>query len=391
VKSDQRFVAQQLHCVPPSGIREFFELVVGRDDVISLGVGEPDFPTPWKICDAAVEALRQGRTSYTSNYGLLELREAIAQDIWSRYGVEYNPAAQILVTVGVSEAMDLVMRAVLKPGDQVIVPEPCYVSYQPCVIFAGGEPVTVATREPDQFKLQPEAVRAAITERTRAILISYPNNPTGAIMTREELAEIAAIAAEHDLLVISDEIYAHLTYDGAHTCFASLPEMRERTVLLNGFSKAYAMTGWRVGYACGPEAIIEAMMRMHSYTALCASIVGQVGAIEALYNCEEEMKRMVAEYDQRRRVFVRGLNEIGLCCVEPQGAFYAFPSIEHTGLTSKEFAKALLFEEGVAAVPGDAFGESGRGYLRCTYATSLEQLKEALARMEHFLDKLTTG
>ncbi len=305
--------------------------------------------------------------------------------------MQYDPGAEILVTTGVSEAMDLVMRVVLNPGDQVIIPEPCYVSYRPCVLFAGGAPVTVATCEKDAFRLQPDAVRAALTPRSRALLLSYPNNPTGATMARAELAEIAEIAAEHDLLVISDEIYGHLTYDGVHTCFASLPEMKERTVLLNGFSKAYAMTGWRIGYACGPSAVIEAMTSMHSYTALCASVVAQVGAIEALRNCEDEMRRMVGEYDQRRRMFVKGLNEIGLPCGEPKGAFYAFPSIEHTGLTSQQFARALLFEEEVAAVPGDAFGESGRGHLRCTYATGLQQLKEALARMARFLDKLASG
>jgi aminotransferase len=377
--------------MPPSGIREFFELVVDHDDVISLGVGEPDFPTPWKICDAVVDALRHGMTSYTSNYGLLALREAIAADLASRYQVAYDPSSQVLVTVGVSEAMDLVMRAVLNPGDQVVVPDPCYVSYRPCVLLAGGEPIPVATHERDGFKLQPEALREAITERTRAVLLSYPSNPTGAVMTRDELLPITQIAAEHDLLVISDEIYGHLTYEGAHTCFAALPGMAERTVLLNGFSKAYAMTGWRVGYACGPEAVIDAMMRMHGYTMLCASVVAQVGALEALRSCEREMRAMVAEYDQRRRLFVKGLNDIGLRCVEPQGAFYAFPSVEHTGLSAQEFARALLFEEGVAAVPGDAFGASGRGYLRCTYATSMEQLKEALARMARFLDKLASG
>ncbi len=389
--SGQRFVAQRMRAVPFSGIREFFDLVMAHDEVISLGVGEPDFPTPWKICDAVVEALGRGMTSYTSNHGLPELRAAIAGDIWSRYQVEYNPAAQILITAGVSEAMDLVMRTVLDPGDQVIVPQPCYVSYVPCVTFAGGEPVIIATCEQDDFKLRPDALRAALTDRTRALLISYPNNPTGAVMARDDLAEIASIAVEHDLLVISDEIYAHLTYEGTHTCFASLPQMQERTVLLNGFSKAYAMTGWRLGYACAPEAIIEAMVRMHGYTALCASTIAQVGAIEALRSCEDEMRAMISEYDQRRRVLVKGLNDIGLPCREPKGAFYAFPRIEHTGLTSKEFARALLLEEGVAAVPGEAFGESGRGYLRCTYATSLEQLQEALRRMERFLDKLATG
>ena len=387
----RRPVSQLVESMPASGIREFFDIVASRDDVISLGVGEPDFPTPWKICDAVLGGLRQGRTSYTSNYGMRELREAIAEDISARYGVDYDPGSQILITSGVSEAMDLVMRAVLDPGDQVIVPEPCYVSYKPCVVLTGGEPLTVATRADDEFKLRPEAVREAVTDRTIALLISYPNNPTGAVMSREELGEIAEVAAECDLVVISDEIYGHLTYDGAHTCFASLPGMKERTVVLNGFSKAYAMTGWRVGYACGPPEIVEAMTRIHSYTALCASAVAQIGAIAALRSCEAEMKQMIAQYDQRRRLFVAGLNEIGLACGEPKGAFYTFPYIEHTGLTSEQFAKALLFEEAVAAVPGNAFGESGQGYLRCTYATGVEQLKEALVRIERFLKKLAKG
>ncbi len=389
--SSSRFVSQLVDDMPASAIREFFDIVTSRDDVISLGVGEPDFPTPWKICDAVVGALRRGMTSYTSNYGMLELREAIAEDISVRYGVDYDPGSQILITSGVSEAMDLVMRALLDPGGQVIIPEPCYVSYKPCVVLAGGEPVTVATRAEDQFKLQPAAVREAITDRTTALLISYPNNPTGAIMTREELGEIAEVAAENNLVVISDEIYGHLTYDGVHTCFASLPGMKERTVVLNGFSKAYAMTGWRIGYACGPPQIIEAMTHIHSYTALCASAVAQVGAIAALRSCEAEMKQMIAQYNQRRRLFVAGLNEMGLACGEPKGAFYAFPSIEHTGLTSQQFARALLFEEGVAAVPGEAFGDCGAGHLRCTYATGLEQLKEALARIQRFLEKLAAG
>ncbi len=389
--SERRPVSQLVDSMPASAIREFFDIVSSRDDVISLGVGEPDFPTPWKICDAVVDGLRRGIMSYTSNYGMLELREAIAEDISMRYGVDYSPDSQILVTSGVSEAMDLVMRAMLNPGDQVIIPEPSYVSYKPCVVLAGGEPVIVATRAEDQFKLWPAAVREALTDRTTALLISYPNNPTGAVMSREELSQIAEVAAEHDLIVVSDEIYSHLTYDGTHTCLASLPGMKERTVVLNGFSKAYAMTGWRVGYACGPPEIIAAMARIHSYTALCASAIAQIGAIAALRSCEAEMRQMIAQYNQRRRLFVAGLNEIGLPCGEPKGAFYTFPSIEHTGLTSEQFAKALLFEEAVAVVPGSAFGESGQGYVRCTYATGMEQLKEALARMERFLEKLARG
>ncbi len=377
--------------LPPSGIREFFDLVIGMEDVISLGVGEPDFATPWKICDAVVDSLRRGMTSYTSNHGLLELREAIAEDLLKRYGVSYDPATEIVITMGVSEGMDVAMRALLSPGDEVIVPEPCYVSYMPCVSMAGGAPVGVPTVIENDFRPQPQDIEAAIGPRTRGMVIGYPNNPTGAVMTRDELAALAQIARERDLFVVSDEIYAHLTYDGEHTCFPSLPGMQERTLLMNGFSKAYAMTGWRIGYACGPRSVIDAMVRIHAYTALSAPIGGQIGAIEALRNCEREMQDMMREYDQRRRMFIHGLNEIGLPCFEAKGAFYAFPSIAGTGLTSKQFSQALLFEEKVAAVPGTAFGACGEGHLRCTYATSMDNLKESLTRMKRFLDKLAAG
>lgn len=377
--------------LPPSGIREFFDLVQSREDVISLGVGEPDFATPWKICDTAVEGLRRGRTSYTANSGLRELREAIAQDLAQRYQVDYNPATEILLTNGVSEGMDLVMRALLNPGDEVLVPEPCYVSYKPCVVLAGGRPVVIETRVEDGFVPQPEAVEAALTPRTRALLISYPNNPTGAVASREQLLPLAGLAEEHDLILISDEIYAHLTYVGEHTCVPSLSGRRDRTVLLNGFSKAYAMTGWRLGYACGPPEIIEPMTRIHSYTALCAPVVAQVGALEALEGCEEEMRHMVSQYDQRRRLLIQGYRDLGIPCFEPGGAFYTFPSIAHTGLSSAQFARGLLFEENVAAVPGTAFGACGEGFIRCTYATQIDLLKEALRRMGSFLEKLAAG
>ncbi len=386
--AQESFISRTVASIPPSGIREFFDLVTTRDDVISLGVGEPDFATPWKICDAAIEALRRGVTSYTSNYGLLELRETIAQDISKRYALRYDPGSEILVTAGVSEGMDVAMRAILNSGDEVIVPEPCYVSYKPCVVLAGGRPVVVCTSADDDFRPQSSQMREVITPRTKALLIGYPNNPTGAVLSRSALLQLAEIAEEHNLLVVADEIYSHLTYDGPHTCFASLPDMKPRTILLNGFSKAYAMTGWRVGYACGPAPIIEAMMRIHSYTALCSSVLAQVGAVEALHNCDGEMAQMIAQYDQRRRLFIKGLNEIGLTCCQPQGTFYAFPSIKHTSLTSREFCRALLIEEGVATVPGDAFGQCGEGYIRCTYATGMDQLKEALSRMERFLSKL---
>ncbi|MCE5218576.1 aminotransferase class I/II-fold pyridoxal phosphate-dependent enzyme [bacterium] len=377
--------------MPPSGIREFFDLTLGMEGVVTLGVGEPDFATPWKICDAVVDSLRRGQTSYTSNYGLMELREAIAEDLGMRWGVDYDPATELIVTMGVSEAMDVAMRALLSPGDEVVVPEPCYVSYKACVSMAGGNPVVVPCTVEHDFRPQVEDLEAAITPRTRGLIIGYPNNPTGTVMSREDLLQIARLAEEHDLFVVSDEIYAHLTYDGEHTCFASLPGMRERTILMNGFSKAYAMTGWRIGFTAAPGQLIEGMVRIHAYTALSAPISGQIGAIEALQHCEREMHEMVRDYDQRRRVFIKGLNDIGLPCFEARGAFYAFPSIAHTGLTSKQFSKALLYDEKVAAVPGTAFGDCGEGYLRCTYAQSMDNLKEALVRMERFLAKLKAG
>jgi len=375
-------VAQVL---PPSGIRRFFDLVATMPEVITLGVGEPDFATPWHICDALLHALRRGETSYTSNYGLLSLRQAIAEMLARDYGVSYDPETEILITVGVSEAIDLALRACVGPGEQVIVAEPCYVAYKACVILAGAEPVIVPTTAAEGFKLRPEALWTALTPRTKALIISYPNNPTGAVLTREELAAIAAVAIDHDLLVISDEIYARLTYEGQHTCLASLPDMRDRTILLNGFSKAYAMTGWRVGFAAAPADILEAMMRIHSYTALCAPITGQNAALEALRAGRPEMESMIAEYDQRRRLFVKGLNDIGLECPPPQGAFYAFPSIHATGLSSEEFCEKLLYEQKVAAVPGTAFGACGEGHIRCTYANSMDNLKEALRRLQLFM------
>lgn len=383
-----KWVSSTVASLPPSGIRRFFDLVLGMDDVISLGVGEPDFSTPWRICDAAIDALQRGYTSYTSNRGMLPLRYAIADYVRQEFGVEYDPETEILVTNGVSEALDLAMRALLEPGDEVIVPEPCYVSYKPAVALAGGRPVAVETRAADGFKLRADAFQDAITERTRALLIGYPNNPTGATMTAEELRPIAEVALRHGLLVVSDEIYAHLTYLGKHACFAALPGMRERTLLLNGFSKAYAMTGWRIGFACGPAELIDAMTRIHSYTALCAPIIAQFGAIEALANCHRERAEMIDAYDQRRRLLVNGLRRIGLECFEPGGAFYAFPSVRSTGLDGDEFAERLLLEERVAVVPGRAFGECGADHVRCCYATSPEDLTEALGRIERFVRRL---
>lgn len=371
--------------LPPSGIREFFDLVIGVPDVITLGVGEPDFATPWHICDAILHALREGQTSYTSNYGLLELRQEIAVMLQRDYGVEYDPEEEVVVTSGVSEALDVLLRAVLDPGDEVIVPEPCYVAYKACVSLAGGRPVAIETRSEDGWTLRPEAVREAITPRTRALLIGYPNNPTGAVMTREELQQIVDAAAEADLLLISDEIYSRLTYEGSHTCVPGVPGAWERTVLLNGFSKAYAMTGWRIGFAAGPPDIIDAMVKIHAYTALCAPITGQVAAIEALRHGTPSMESMAAEFEQRRRLFLEGLADAGLSCFEPKGAFYAFPSVAVTGLSSEEFCRRLLHQEKVAIVPGTAFGECGEGYVRCTYANSFEALREALARLKRFV------
>jgi aminotransferase len=373
--------------VPKSGIRKFFELVIGMEDVISLGVGEPDFVTPWHIREACVYSLEKGYTMYTSNYGLLELREEISRSIKGDYGIDYNPGDQILVTVGVSEAFDLAVRAVVNPGDEVIIPEPCYVAYKPCTIFAGGNPIVIPTRVENGFKVLPEDIEDKITDKTKALVLSYPNNPTGAVMSKKELEEIADIINEHDLLVISDEVYDKLTYQGKHTCFASLGGMQEKVIYLNGFSKAYAMTGWRVGYACGKEEIIEAMMKIHQYAALCAPITAQMAAIEALRRGENAVEAMVKEYNQRRRVIVKRLNEIGLECFKPKGAFYAFPSIRNTGLRSEEFSEGLLREERVAVVPGNVFGEAGEGFIRCAYAASLKDINEALNRMEKFSRK----
>ena len=371
--------------MPPSGIRKFFDIVVGMEDVISLGVGEPDFPTPWHIREACIYSLEGGHTSYTSNKGLPELREILAQSTREDLGLDYDPEEEILITTGVSEAVDLAFRATLNPGDEVIVPQPCYVAYVPDVLLAGGVPRPVATRLSEEFKLRPEDFRDAINEKTKALVLSYPNNPTGAIMTREDLEEISDLVVENDLLVISDEVYDKLTYEGKHASFAQLEGMRERTVLLNGLSKSCAMTGWRIGYALGDPAIVGAMTKVHQYTMLCAPTMSQVAAVEALRRGEPEMKAMKREYDRRRRLFVSELVRLGLPCFEPKGAFYAFPSIGGTGLSSEEFAEQLLKEQRVAAVPGNAFGESGEGFIRCSYATSREEILEAVDRIERFL------
>ncbi|MBC7105925.1 MAG: aminotransferase class I/II-fold pyridoxal phosphate-dependent enzyme [Firmicutes bacterium] len=374
--------------MPPSGIRRFFDLVAATKGVVSLGVGEPDFVTPWHIREACIYALGRGYTRYTSNLGMPELREAVAVYLEGLYGVRYNPEREILITVGVSEALDLALRAILCSGEEVLIPEPCYVSYAPCTRLAGGVPVFLPTGPENGFQVEAAQVEAAITPRTKALVLCYPNNPTGAVLERRRLLEIAEVARSRNLIVISDEIYDRLTYEGEHTCVASLPGMRDRTILLNGFSKAYAMTGWRVGYACGHADFIGAMTKIHQYTMLCAPITAQVAALEALKNGRGEMEKMVAQYNRRRRLVLQAFREMGLPCFEPRGAFYAFPYVGHTGLSSDAFAERLLQQEKVAVVPGTAFGPSGEGFIRCSYAASISQLSEALQRMARFLQRL---
>jgi aminotransferase len=385
MQSGRQFVARKVAEVPPSGIRRFFDIAATMDDVISLGIGEPDFVTPEPILRAGVEALNRGETSYTSNAGIIALREALSAHLEELYGVQYDPATEIQITVGVSEALYLALTATLDPGDEVIIPQPCFVSYAPEVIFAGGSPVMVPTSAESDFQIAAEAIEAAITPRTKALLIGYPSNPTGAVMTRDALLKVARIAERRDLLVISDEIYDRLVYGVDHVCFASLPGMRERTILLQGFSKAYAMTGWRIGYAAAPAGLLTPMYRVHQYTIMSAPTVAQHAALAALQVGEAHVQAMVAEYDRRRRLIVDGLNQIGLTCFEPRGAFYAFPSVGVTGMDDTEFAESVLSEERVAVVPGSAFGESGAGYVRCCYATAYEQIEEALERLRRFV------
>jgi aminotransferase len=370
---------------PPSGIRRFFDIAAEMDDVISLGVGEPDFVTPWRVREAGIYALEHGYTTYTSNAGLPKLRELICADLDARYGARYDPGTECLITTGVSEGLDLALRVLLNPGDEVIVPEPCYVAYEPCVGFAGGTAVRVPTRWEDDFAIDADVVAAAITPRTKAILIGSPANPTGAVQPRASLEALVRLAEEHDLYLVSDEIYDRLTYTGRHLCLGALPGARERTVLLGGFSKAHAMTGWRVGWICAPRAVAELAVRVHQYTMLCAPHVSQLAAVEALTHGDGDVEEMVADYDRRRRVFVKGLRELGLDCPEPGGAFYAFPSIRSSGLDSETFAERLLHEHQVAVVPGSVFGPSGEGHVRCSYATALPLLEEALTRIGRFL------
>lgn len=382
------FVAERINDVPPSGIRKFFDIVATMKDVISLGIGEPDFVSPKPIVDAGIESLEKGHTGYTSNSGILELRQLISRQLDTLYGVKYDPETEMLVTVGVSEALLLTLLATLEPGDEVIVPEPCFVAYQPTVIFAGGKPVGVPTFVEQDFQVTVEELEKARTPHTKALLLGYPNNPTGAVLERSRLVEIAEWAEKHDLLVVADEIYDRLVYGIEHTCFASLPNMRERTVLLGGFSKSHAMTGWRIGYAAAPPALLAAMRKVHQYIIMSAPTAGQEAAIEALKSCEPFVEAMRQEYDTRRRTIVDGFNRLGLTCFEPRGAFYAFPSVKSTGLSEEEFCDRLLMEERVAVVPGTAFGKSGAGHVRASYATSLANIEEALNRIERFLGKL---
>ena len=373
--------------IQPSGIRRFFDAASTMSNVISLGVGEPDFDTPWHVREEGIYSLEKGRTFYTGNSGLLELREEIGRYLDRRFGLSYS-ADEILVTVGGSEAIDIGFRTMLDPGDEVIIPEPCYVSYLPCVKLAGGVPGRLPLEEKDQFKLTKEKLLSAITDKTKILVLPFPNNPTGAILNREELQIIADIVKEHDLFVMSDEIYSELNYEGGHVSIASIPGMRERTIVINGFSKSYAMTGWRLGYAAGPKEIMKQMLKIHQFVIMCAPTTSQYAAIEALRNGDEDVRRMRESYDERRRFLVNALNEMGLPCFEPKGAFYVFPNISAYGMTSEEFARRLLEQERVAVVPGTAFGECGEGFLRISYAYSIDNLKKALDKIEKFIDTL---
>ncbi len=386
-----QYISDRVQSTPPSGIRRFFDIAATMDDVISLGIGEPDFVSPDPVLDAGVESLEAGHTSYTSNAGIKELRERIAADYENRYGVSYNPENEVLVTVGCSEAMQLAMQALLNPGDEVLIPEPCFVSYGPTARFAGGEVVHVPTSVENDFQVTAEDIEPYLTDRSKVLFIGYPNNPTGAVLRRETLEDIAQLVIDHDLMVVSDEIYDQLIYGTAHerghVCVPSVEGLEERTVLLGGFSKNFAMTGWRIGYACAPQPLLQAMHKVHQYMIMSAPTISQEGAIAALRDSQEDVERMRQSYDERRRTIVDGLNDIGLPTFEPEGAFYCFPDVRSTGFTSEEFAQNLLEEEKVACVPGDAFGPSGEGYVRCSYATGLSDIEEALNRIDRFVTR----
>ncbi|WP_040984355.1 aminotransferase [Oceanobacillus jeddahense] len=386
VKNKNR-LSSRIQDIKPSGIRRFFDLASSMDNIISLGVGEPDFTTPWNIREASISSMERGFTAYSANAGVLELRQEITKYMERRFDVEYDPETEVLVTVGASEAIDIGCRAILDPGDEVIIVEPGFVSYAPLVSMAGGVPVSVGTKIEDDFKVSAEQIRAVLTEKTKALMISFPNNPTGAVMLKEDLQEIATLAEEHDLIVFSDEIYAELSYDHKHVSFAALDGMKERTILISGFSKAFAMTGWRLGFVMAPPDLLAAMLKLHQYSLMCAPTMAQYGALEALKSGMDDVERMTQSYKQRRGFFVESFAEMGLACHMPGGAFYAFPSIKATGLTSEEFAEKLLYEEHVAVVPGDIFGAGGEGHIRCSYATSMENLQEATKRMNRFVSK----
>ena len=381
-------IAKKITQVQPSGIRKFFDIASEMDDVISLGVGEPDFDTPWRIREEGIFSLERGRTFYTSNAGLQELRDEICRYLERKIHVSYDPKKETMVTVGGSEAIDVAMRCMLDPGDEVLIPQPCYVSYVPCAIMADGVPVVVELKNENQFKLTVEDMEKKVTERTKILVMPFPNNPTGSIMTREDLEPVAEFVKEHDLYVISDEIYSELSYNGEHVSIASLPGMRERTIVINGFSKGFAMTGWRLGYCCGPEEILKQMIKLHQFAIMCAPTNSQYAAVEGLRSCDEDVEEMRRAYNQRRRFLMHEFARMGLACFEPYGAFYVFPSIEEFQMSSDEFATRLLKEERVAVVPGSAFGECGEGFLRISYAYSLEDLKTALGRLEHFIRRL---
>jgi aminotransferase len=384
----RNFVSERAQTIPPSGIRKFFDLALTMDNVISLGVGEPDFRTPWNICESSIYSIEQGTTSYTPNKGLPSLRDALSRYLGQHYNLPYSSKDEIIITSGVSEALDIAIRSVVDPGDEVAIAQPSYVSYAPCVTLSGGKPVPVMCTEKDHFKLNPEALLEQITQKTKALIINFPNNPTGAVMNGSDLKAIADIVIDKDILLISDEVYAELTYESTHVAAATVSDLWERTITLNGFSKAYAMTGWRVGYLCAPKELCDAALKIHQYIMLCAPVMGQVGALEALRSAEEDKNSMVNEYRLRRNMFVAGLNRIGLTCHVPEGAFYAFPSVKGTGLSDVEFAERLLKEQKVAVVPGSVFGDGGEDHLRCAYAVSRKDLSEALGRMETFISGL---
>lgn len=381
-------VLEKIKNVPPSGIRKYFDLINEMKDAISLGVGEPDFVTPWNIREAGIYSLENGNTHYSSNAGFIELREEISKYLFRKFSLDYNPTDEILVTVGGSEGIDAALRCLVGPGDEVIIPEPSFVAYQGCTGFTGATPVTIALKQENDFKLTAEELTAAITDKTKVVIIPFPNNPTGAIMTREELYELVKVLKDKNIVVISDEIYCELTYEGQHTSIASFPEMKDRTIVINGFSKSYAMTGWRLGYACGHKDIINEMKKIHQYAIMCAPTVAQDAAIEALKNSDDDVMMMGKEYNRRRRVMIDGFRKAGFSCFEPKGAFYVFPCIKSSGLSSEEFCDRLLVEQKVLVVPGTAFGECGEGYIRACYASSMENIKEAMNRIKTFSESL---